>query len=62
MPDRLSQAAQALDLPKAHQEQLRSMIEDARQQQATELAAAMDGALDFVPRLLRGPIKKLFAT
>ena len=38
------------------------MIEDARQQQATELAAAMDGALDFVPRLLRGPIKKLFAT
>ncbi|MBV60648.1 hypothetical protein [Abyssibacter profundi] len=35
-------------------------LERAQDWQARELRAAMDGMLDAMPRLLRGPVKKLF--
>ena len=38
---------------------LAEAIHDARARQAAELAAAGDSALSHVPRLLRGPIKKV---
>lgn len=38
---------------------LAGLIAAARHRQAAELAAAGDRALRFVPRLLRGPIRKV---
>lgn len=38
---------------------LADAIAAARTRQAKALAKATDGGLDFVPRLLRGPIKKV---
>ena len=34
-------------------------LEQAQDWQARELRSAMDGMLDAMPRLLRGPVKKL---
>jgi hypothetical protein len=42
------------------QSQLLALVKGARQKQETDLKAALDGALDMVPMLLRGPIKKIF--
>jgi hypothetical protein len=44
------------DTEQAH---LAALIAGARHRQAAELAAAADRALRFVPRLLRGPIRKV---
>jgi hypothetical protein len=38
---------------------LADAVADARHRQAVALAAAADQALRFVPRLLRGPIRKI---
>jgi hypothetical protein len=38
---------------------LADAIEAARVRQARALAKATDGGLDFVPKLLRGPVKKV---
>jgi hypothetical protein len=38
---------------------LTSAIRDARHRQAAELAAAADRAASHIPRLLRGPIRKV---
>jgi hypothetical protein len=35
------------------------LIQAARERQGAELRAAVDGAYDHVPRLLRGPLRKL---
>jgi hypothetical protein len=36
-----------------------ALIRSAREQQGAELRAAVDGAYDHVPRLLRGPLRRL---
>jgi hypothetical protein len=38
---------------------LAAAVRDARRRQAAEVAAAGDRALSFVPRFLRGPIRKI---
>lgn len=38
---------------------LAGLVVDARRRQAAELRAAVEGGLGHIPRLLRGPIKKL---
>jgi hypothetical protein len=38
---------------------LASAIRDARRRQAAEIEAAAERALGYVPRLLRGPIRKM---
>jgi len=38
---------------------LADAIDAARTRQAAALAKATDNGLDFVPRLLRGPVKKV---
>ena len=48
------------DLPDDRLLELAAAVRDARQRQATELAAAGDRALHFIPRLLRGPVQKMF--
>lgn len=43
-------------------DQLRDLADavgEARRRQATELAAAGEKALSFVPRFLRGPVRKI---
>lgn len=40
---------------------LAQAITDARHRQAAELAAAGDQALRHIPRLLRGPIRRMFS-
>ena len=62
MKKHLDDAIAALDLSADQQAQLRALVETARNQQAQDLQTAMDGALKFVPRLLRGPVKALFST
>lgn len=47
-------------LDDAQQAKLLKLIQDARIRQHEQIKAAMDGALKFVPALLRGPIRKLF--
>jgi hypothetical protein len=37
---------------------LAGLIADARHRQAAEIAAAAERGLSFVPRLLRGPLRK----
>jgi hypothetical protein len=39
-------------------EHLAGLIADARHRQAAEIAAAAERGLRFVPRLLRGPLRK----
>lgn len=41
-----------------YQADLAQVIEDARWRQGGELREAAFGMLDFLPRLLRGPVKK----
>jgi hypothetical protein len=40
---------------------LAAAIRDAKRRQAAALAAAGDQALGLIPRLLRGPIRRLFS-
>lgn len=40
-------------------EQLATALRDARRRQSAALAAAADGAFNHIPRLLRGPIRKI---
>lgn len=47
-----------LDAPAA--DDLATLLKAAQTHQARELKEAMDGMLDAMPRLLRGPVKKLF--
>ena len=42
-----------------HQQVLVEAIEEARKHQARALAKATDQGLDFIPKLLRGPVKKV---
>ena len=42
-----------------HQQVLADDIHDARERQAAALARATDRGLDFIPKLLRGPVKKV---
>jgi hypothetical protein len=46
-------------LDPAHLEHLAAALAEARRAQARELAAAGERGLRFVPRLLRGPVRKL---
>ena len=47
-------------LSEAEADDLANALADARRRQAAELRAAVHGAYDHVPRLLRGPIRKIF--
>lgn len=62
MANDIDDALAALNLDDAQAAKLRALVDAAREQQAQELRTAMDGALQFVPRLLRGPVKALFST
>lgn len=42
-----------------HQQALAEAIDAARTRQAHALAKATDHGLDFIPKLLRGPVKKV---
>lgn len=48
-------------LSDGEREHLADLIAGARHRQAAELSAAADRALRFVPRLLRGPIRKVLS-
>lgn len=51
----------ALDKLDARQQaRLLKLLQDARNRQHASIKAAMDGALNFVPALLRAPIRALF--
>lgn len=41
-----------------HQQQLADALAGARRQQGHELAEAAEGGLRYVPKLLRGPVRK----
>ena len=57
----LGKEAALLDrLPPDDQTRLLDLIRDTRTRQHQEIRAAMDGALDFIPALLRAPVKALF--
>jgi hypothetical protein len=61
LADELGGAAAPPDvarLPAAELEHLAGLIAGARHRQAAEIAAAGERALSFVPRLLRGPLRK----
>ena len=45
-------------LPAAELEHLAGLIAEARHRQAAEIARAAERGLSFVPRLLRGPLRK----
>lgn len=47
-------------LDAAQQRKLLKLIQDARTRQHDSIKAAMDGALSFVPALLRAPVRALF--
>ncbi|MBR9813922.1 hypothetical protein GYB61_08735 [bacterium] len=57
----IDDAIAGLELDAQQQDKLRALVDAARRQQASDLQNAMDGALKFVPRLLRGPVKALFS-
>jgi hypothetical protein len=42
-----------------HLEQLAALIRDARHRQAAELESAGEQALSYIPRPLRGPVRRL---
>lgn len=46
-------------LTDAQADQLADLVEAAKVRQREQLKAAVDGGLNNIPRLLRGPIKKL---
>jgi hypothetical protein len=46
------------ELAPADAERLAAMLRDAREQQQRALAQAIDDGLGFVPRLLRGVVRK----
>lgn len=46
-------------LPPEHLRDLLAAIDEARHRQAAELAAAGEKAFGHVPRLLRGPIRRI---
>lgn len=46
-------------LSEEHHARLADAIEAARIRQAKALAKATDSGLDFIPRLLRGPVKRV---
>jgi hypothetical protein len=48
-------------LPADQQEDLAAAIRDARRRQAKALAVAAEQALNLIPRVLRGPVRKLFS-
>jgi hypothetical protein len=48
-------------LEEAELRDLAHAIRDARHRQAAEVEAVGDRALSFVPRLLRGPIRRIVA-
>ncbi len=54
------EAAVLNKLDDAGQTRLLQLINDARQRQHREIKAAMEGALEFIPALLRGPVRALF--
>lgn len=60
----LGQPAEALDflakLPPDAQVQLAEDVQAARQQHKREIIASLEQAVEHIPRLLRGPIRKLF--
>ena len=41
-------------------EDLADAVRAARRRQSAELRRALDGALQYIPRLLRGPVRKVF--
>lgn len=41
-------------------EDLAAAVREAKRRQAAELAAAGEHSLRFIPRLLRGPVRKVF--
>jgi hypothetical protein len=47
-------------LPARQQEDLASAIADARRRQAAALAEAGENALKLIPRVLRGPVRRMF--
>ena len=49
-----------LDLPDDELEQLADLIRRARSKQGKELEASLLGALEHLPRPLRGPVRKVF--
>lgn len=55
--DELPPSFAALD--DADLERLAGMVRDARHEQRAALEAALEAGLRFIPRLLRGPIKRI---
>lgn len=45
-------------LSEQHQQLLADALVEARRRQGAELAAAADASLKYVPKLLRGPVRK----
>lgn len=45
-------------LSERHRQFLADAIGDARRKQGDELATAAENSLNYVPRLLRGPVRK----
>ena len=64
LPAALDQPAAELDfltvLPAHAQEQLVADIEAAREAHKREIVTSLEEALNHIPRLLRGPIRKIF--
>lgn len=54
------EAALLNKLPPAGQTRLLEMILEARTRQHREIKTAMEGALEFIPALLRGTVRALF--
>lgn len=49
-----------LGISDADQERLADLVRSARKAQGAELERSLLAALDHLPRLLRGPVRKLF--
>ncbi len=47
------------ELPPEHHQQLHDWVSDTIRREAHALESALESALEFVPRLLRGAVKKL---
>lgn len=57
----LGREAALLDkLSAGDQQRLLELIRDTRTRQHREIKAAMENALEFIPALLRGPVRALF--